>query len=63
MMNISHVVRMPLPIQSVITDSTSHCTGRSLDPTSQRIVGKIIVFFNSEFKFLLMSQTFMVQGS
>jgi hypothetical protein len=63
MMHLSHEVRMPLPIWSIVTDSASHCTGRSLDPTPQQIVGKIIVFCNSEFKFLLMCQTFMLQGS
>jgi hypothetical protein len=58
MINISHVVHRPLPIQSA-----SHRTWRSLDSMPQRIAGKILFFSNLEFKFLLMSQTFMLQGS
>jgi hypothetical protein len=62
MINVSHALHMPHPIWSAAIDVASHHTGRSLDPTSRRITGKI-VFFNLEFKFLLISQAFMLQDS
>jgi hypothetical protein len=58
MINVIHVVRMPLPIRSM-----SQRTKQSLDPTYQRITGTILSFFNLEFKFLLMYESnFHVAG-